>query len=590
MGSHDAAVHDRASIWMPFLFGLQAAFYLVILPGGMAKMSTTLDASLPAMPLPVVSTAIGTILTVFGAYVAIRAFLILSYVGKNWPGGHTSYIVDRYIYAFVRHPLFWGYTLFWIGIGLWMRSPGRVILAALLGLAFAAWAKLVEEPRLASAFGERYEDYRRSVPRLFPRWAALIADADELDIVALLAVFLVRLLASFLWRIRAVGVENIPTEGPVVFASNHMSIADPYAIALFVNRMIHYITADEAFRNPVLRWFLRANRAIPKRKWGRDISAIRAMRDHVRAGSAVGIFPQGQYNWDGGCNIVSDEVYRVLHYLGAPVVPITSLGAHECWPAWSAGPAFCEWEVRFFPPVHPCDYESVADFRREIESKMFSLVGHPPVPRRALASHKGITMVAWGCTNCGGATALKETRSGLECSKCGARWTVTSDLRIVDEKTGTAMTESEYRSALIQKLRNGEMEDAPDGVFNLSRTARVWRLGSSSSVTALGIGTLRLNNDVLTFSGSEGAADVEAPISNINFTFLDADAHLVVSEPGGAYEFDIENDSTLRWEDYLMVARGLTIRRWPTAEEIRARSRQRHSDHGGERVQDRDNV
>jgi 1-acyl-sn-glycerol-3-phosphate acyltransferase/protein-S-isoprenylcysteine O-methyltransferase Ste14 len=574
MGSRDAAIQDRVSVWMPFIFGLQAAFYLVILPSRMARMSAALDASLPAMPLPAVSTALGTILTAFGAYVAIRAFLVLSYVGKNWPGGHTSYIVDKHIYAFVRHPLFWGYTLFWIGVGLWMRSPGRVILAALLGLAFAAWAKLVEEPRLASAFGERYDDYRRSVPGLFPRWAALIADAEGLDIVALLAVFLVRLLASFLWRIRAVGVENIPTEGPVVFASNHMSIADPYAIGLFVNRMIHYVTADEAFRSPVLRWFLRANRAIPKRKWGRDISAIRAMRDHLKAGETVGIFPQGQYNWDGGCNIVSDEVYRVLHYLGAPVVPITSLGAHECWPAWSAGPAFCEWEVRFFPPVNPCDYESATEFRRAIESKMFSLVGHPPVPRRALASHKGITIVAWGCINCGGAATLRETRSGLECSKCGARWTVTRDLRIVDDKTGRAMTESEYRSALIQKLRSGEMEDAPDGVFSLARPARAWRLGSSSSITDLGVGTLRLANDALTFSGSEGA--VEVPISDINFSFLDADAHLVVSEPGGAYELDIKDDSTLRWEDYLMAARGLTMRRWPTAEEIRTRSRERH--------------
>ena len=204
-------------------------------------------------------------------------------------------------------------------------------------------------------------------------------------------------------------------------------------------------------------------------------------------------------------------------------------------------------------------------------------------------------MVAWGCLKCGGAATLKETKSGLECSKCGARWIVTSDLRIVDEKTEIAMTESEYRSALIQKLRNGEMEDAPDGVFNLSRIARTWRLGSSSSMTDLGVGTLRLANDALTFSGLAGSAgsaevEVEVPISDINFTFLDADAHLVVSEPGGAYELDIENDSTLRWEDYLMAARGLTIRRWPTVEEIRARSRQRHSDHRDEQVRDRDNV
>lgn len=185
-------------------------------------------------------------------------------------------------------------------------------------------------------------------------------------------------------------------------------------------------------------------------------------------------------------------------------------------------------------------------------------------------------MVAWGCMSCGGAATLKEIKSGLECSKCGARWTVTRDLRIVDEKTGRSMTESEYRSALIQKLRAGEMEDAPDGVFNLSRTAHVWRLGPSSGVTDLGIGTLRLASGALTFSGPEGTAGVEVPISDINFSFLDADAHLVVSEPGGAYELDIKDDSTLRWEDYLMAARGLTIRRWPTADEIRARSRERH--------------
>ena len=464
--------------------------------------------------------------------------------------------MDKHIYAFVTPSALLG-LLFWIGVGCGRALPGRVILAALLELAPrgpGSWRNHVAGTS-ASSMGISVPVYSGGRDR----------DAEG-STSWLLAVFLVALCGGR-------GAEHTRA---LSLASNHIGIADPYAIGLFVNRMIHYVTADEAFRSPVLRWFLRANRAIPKRKWGRDISAIRAMRDHLKAGETVGIFPQGQYNWDGGCNIVSDEVYRVMHYLGAPVVPITSLGAHECWPAWSAGPAFCEWEVRFFPPVNPCDYESVADFRGEIESKMFSLVGHPPVPRRALASHRGITMVAWGCINCGGAATLKETRSGLECSKCGARWTVTRDLRIVDDKTGRSMTESEYRSALIQKLRTGEMEDAPDGVFNLSRAVRAWRLGPSSSVTDLGFGTLRLDNHALTFFGSEGAVEAEVPISDISFTFLDADAHLVVSEPGGAYELDIKDDSTLRWEDYLMAARGLTMRRWPTAEEIRARSRERH--------------
>ncbi|MEA4883745.1 MAG: 1-acyl-sn-glycerol-3-phosphate acyltransferase [Clostridia bacterium] len=561
--------------WKLALTGAQTAFYFAILPSYMIRLSAGLDASLPAIPLPMAATATGAVLTLLGLYVMIRAFLVLSYVGKNWPGSATAYLVDKCIYGFVRHPLFWGYALFWAGMGFRRRSPGLIILSGGLGLAFAAWASAVEEPRLASAFGERYAEYRRRTPGVIPNWAALRSDAEQLPTVALAVMAAARLLGAVMWNIRATGIEHIPTEGPVVFASNHMSIADPHALAFFVNRPIHYVTADEAFRDPILRWFLHANKAICKRKWGRDISALRAMRRCLDAGEAVGIFPQGQYNWDGGVNVVSDEVYRVLHYLGAPVVPVTSMGAHESWPAWSTWPAMCDWEVRFFPAVNPADYQSVTGFRQALESKMFSIAGEPPLPRRALASHRGITIVAWGCLECGGAHTLGETSSGLECSKCGARWTVTRDLRIVNEKTGQNMVESEYRAALIEKLRRGEMEDAPDGVYDLARPARAYRIGSSSSIADLGSGTLRLANHALTFSYSGGS--VEVPISDVNFTFLDSHGHLVVSEPEGAYEFDIKNDSTLRWEDYLMAARGLTTRRWPTAEEIRARSGGRSS-------------
>ncbi len=581
MGYQEDLRQDRSGGLMLALAVVQTAFYLLILPSLMVRLSGKLDASLPAIPFPVASSAVGAVLVLLSLYVMIRAFLVLSYVGKDWPGGQTAYIVDKDIYEFVRHPLFWGYTLFWAGVGLRGRSLGLVILSFVLGLGFAAWAVVVEEPRLLSDFGERYAEYRKRIPGAIPNWGALRSDVDELPTVALLVVAFARLLGALMWNIRAVGVEHIPTEGPVVFASNHMSIADAHAIAFFVNRPIHYVTADEAFRNPVLGWFLRANGAIPKRKWGRDISAIRGMKRHLDAGEAVGIFPQGQYNWDGGVNIVSDEVYRLLHYLGAPVVPVTSRGAHESWPAWSVWPALCDWEVRFFPTVDPEDYECVTEFREAIESKMFSIAGQPPVPRRGLASHKGITIVAWGCVECGGAATLVETPPGLECSKCGASWTVTRDLRIVNEKTGSGMTESEYRSALIQKLRNGEMEDAPDGVFNLSRTARACRLGLSSSIEDLGVGTLTLDNSGLTFANFDGTARI--PIEAINFTFLDADGHLVVSEPGGAYELDIHDDSTLRWEDYLMAARGLTTRRWPTAEEVRERSRRRRAESSREK-------
>ncbi len=83
----------------------------------------------------------------------IRAFLVLSYVGKDWPGGQTAYIVDKDVYEFVRHPPFSGAIRCFGQVLDSGRSLGLVMLSFLLGLAFAVWAVVVEEPRLLSDFG-----------------------------------------------------------------------------------------------------------------------------------------------------------------------------------------------------------------------------------------------------------------------------------------------------------------------------------------------------------------------------------------------------------------------------------------------------
>ncbi len=127
---------DRSRRWMLALTVVQAVFYLLVLPSLLVRLSGKLDASLPAIPYPAVSSAAGAILVLLSLYVMIRAFLVLSYVGKDWPGGQTAYIVDKDVYEFVRHPpLFWGYTLFWAGIGLWAFSwPRNALLSAWLGV------------------------------------------------------------------------------------------------------------------------------------------------------------------------------------------------------------------------------------------------------------------------------------------------------------------------------------------------------------------------------------------------------------------------------------------------------------------------
>lgn len=82
--------------------------------------------------------------------------------------GEAAQLLDEGPYRMVRHPRYLVYLIGVIGWSLMTNYSGTYILAALgiPGLYLIAW---FEERELVQRFGQRYEDYRRTVPRLIPR-------------------------------------------------------------------------------------------------------------------------------------------------------------------------------------------------------------------------------------------------------------------------------------------------------------------------------------------------------------------------------------------------------------------------------------
>ena len=93
--------------------------------------------------------------------------------------------------------------------------------------------------------------------------------------------------------LRAYGRERIPAHGPVVFCFNHFSWLDPWAIGSVIPRTVYYIAKQEAHDNPFIGPFIRIFGTTPIRRGESDREAIRAMRDVVRRGDALGMFPEG---------------------------------------------------------------------------------------------------------------------------------------------------------------------------------------------------------------------------------------------------------------------------------------------------------
>ena len=93
--------------------------------------------------------------------------------------------------------------------------------------------------------------------------------------------------------LRIYGSERIPLHGGLVLCFNHFSWLDPWATSLGVPRTVFYIAKQEAHDTPVMGPFIRMFGTAPIRRGESDREAVRAMREIVRRGDALGMFPEG---------------------------------------------------------------------------------------------------------------------------------------------------------------------------------------------------------------------------------------------------------------------------------------------------------
>ena len=97
-------------------------------------------------------------------------------------------------------------------------------------------------------------------------------------------------------RMRVIGIENVPHEGPLIVACNHVSYVDPVALGVALPRRVWYMAKAELFHIPVLGPTIAALGAYPVDRGKGDVAAIRGSVRVLKEGKAIGIFPEGTRN------------------------------------------------------------------------------------------------------------------------------------------------------------------------------------------------------------------------------------------------------------------------------------------------------
>jgi 1-acyl-sn-glycerol-3-phosphate acyltransferase len=138
---------------------------------------------------------------------------------------------------------------------------------------------------------------------------------------------LVSLPTLLIWRVRAIGLENVPKDGPLILAPNHFSQMDHFFVGLYLRRKIRFMAKSQMFGPPVLTYVYKHGGVIPVRRGHHDEKAFETAFTVLGQDGMLLIYAEGGRSRSGELGEPKRGVGRLALESGAPVVPVAIYGS-----------------------------------------------------------------------------------------------------------------------------------------------------------------------------------------------------------------------------------------------------------------------
>lgn len=183
-----------------------------------------------------------------------------------------------------------------------------------------------------------------------------------------------------LWLdIEVQGAANIPADGPVILAANHLSFIDSALLLFETPRQVSILGKVEYLDSALTRTLFPAAGMIPVDRSGRGVAwSMRLASDRLRAGEAVAIFPEGTRSRDSLLHTGHPGVAHLMLRTGAPVVPVGIIGTDAVQPPGTRVPRRTPITLRIGAPLDPGrwrDRRPVASTKRDITAEVMAAIG-----------------------------------------------------------------------------------------------------------------------------------------------------------------------------------------------------------------------
>lgn len=141
--------------------------------------------------------------------------------------------------------------------------------------------------------------------------------------------YIVKALLVPVFRLKSVGEENIPKDGPVIIAVNHRSNLDPVIAGVTCPRQICFMAKEELFKNKLFGGLIKKLGAFPIKRGKGDVGAIKAAISIFKNNGAMLIFPEGGRVKDGKRRSAKPGVAMLAQRNQVPVIPVLIDGEYR---------------------------------------------------------------------------------------------------------------------------------------------------------------------------------------------------------------------------------------------------------------------
>jgi 1-acyl-sn-glycerol-3-phosphate acyltransferase len=130
-----------------------------------------------------------------------------------------------------------------------------------------------------------------------------------------------------IYRVRAIGVENVPRDGALVLAPNHFSQMDHFFAGIYLRRKIRFMAKSQMFGPPVLTYIYKHGGVFPVRRGQHDEEAFETAYQLLDQEEMLLVYAEGGRSRSGELGEPKPGIGRIALESGVPIVPVAIHGS-----------------------------------------------------------------------------------------------------------------------------------------------------------------------------------------------------------------------------------------------------------------------